>query len=105
MYGDIAVYRDPKGEYIYILGNPPNSESSFPASSYVYQARVSAADAFDLSKYEYWWGREQGWKSDILSTFTSETAVMWGVEITYNKHFETYIYVHAGKPYNTLSKA
>ncbi|KAF7554430.1 hypothetical protein G7Z17_g2882 [Cylindrodendrum hubeiense] len=98
-YGDIAAYWDPKSKYIYILGNPPSSESGFPASSYVYQARVPAADAFDLSKYEYWWGRQQGWKSDVLSTFTSETAIMWGVgqgQITYNKHFKKYIYVHLG---------
>lgn len=59
-------------------------------------ARVPAADAFDLDKYEYWWGREQGWKSEPLTEFNCETAVMWGAgqgQIVYNKHFETYFYV------------
>lgn len=100
-YGDVAAYRDVHSDYIHVLGNPPNSVSGFPDGSYVYQARVKAADAFDLGKYEYWWGLEQGWKTDVLTTFSSETAVMWGVgqgQIVYNTHFKTYIYVHLGKP-------
>ncbi|KAH7022101.1 hypothetical protein EDB80DRAFT_805724 [Ilyonectria destructans] len=43
---DVAAHRDPKSEYIYILGNR-NSESGFSANSYVYQASVSADDAFN----------------------------------------------------------
>lgn len=96
-YGDIAAYKDIHSDFIYLLGNPPNSESEWPAKLYVYMARVRAEDAFDLTKYEYWWGREQGWKSDVLTTFDCETAVMWGVgqgQIVYNNHFKTYIYVH-----------
>ena len=87
-----------------MLGNPPNSEGGFPAGSYIYQARVHAADAFDLSKYEYWWGRQQGWKSDVLSEFTPETAVMWGAgqgQIVYSEYFSCYIYVHLGECYQT----
>ena len=94
-YGDVAAYQDEKSSYIYILGNPPNGESD----SYVYQARVNAADAFDMTQYEYWWGRDQGWKSDVLTTFNSETAVMWGVgqgQMMWNDHFQTYLYVHMG---------
>lgn len=99
-YGDVAAFRDPNSEYIHIWGNPPNSESAFPQNGYVYQARVRAADAFDLGKYEYWWGRGQGWKSDVLTTFTPETAVMWGVgqgQVVYSKYFSCYVYVHIGK--------
>ena len=99
-YGDVAAYRDINSDYIYILGNPPNSQSGFPDSSYVYQARVSAADAFDESQYMYWWGRSEGWKADVLTTFTSDTAVMWGVgqgQMVWSAHFSTYLYVHMGK--------
>ena len=61
-YGDVAAYRDVNSDWIYVLGNPPNQVSAqgFPACWYIYQARVRAADAFDLSQYEYWWGREPG---------------------------------------------
>lgn len=96
-YGDIAAYRDVKSDYIYLLGNPPNSETEFPANLYIYMARVRASDAFNLDAYQYWWGRQAGWKSEILTTFNSETAVMWGAgqgQIVYNEYFETYIYVH-----------
>ncbi|KAM5349678.1 hypothetical protein ACJ41O_006183 [Fusarium nematophilum] len=96
-YGDVAAYRDVHSEFIYIFGNPPNSESEWPAKLYVYMARVRAEDAFDLDKYEYWWGREEGWKNEVLNVFNCETAVMWGVgqgQIVYNQYFQTYIYVH-----------
>ncbi|KAH8158935.1 hypothetical protein CIB48_g9304 [Xylaria polymorpha] len=59
-------------------GGAPTSITDFTGSQYVYMTRVNAADAFDLSKYEYWWGRGQGWKSDVLNTFTADTAVFWG---------------------------
>lgn len=105
-YGDVAAYRDEKSEWIYILGNPPNHIKDFPASIYVYQARVRAADAFDLSRYEYWWGREQGWQKEVLDRFDAETAVMWGVgqgQIVYSEYFGKYIYVHLSKhsPFST----
>ncbi|KAL3584631.1 hypothetical protein FPOAC2_14411 [Fusarium poae] len=96
-YGDVAAYRDVSSEYIYILGNPPNNIAEFPDNKYVYMARVRACDAFDLDMYEYWCGREQGWKSEPLTECNCETAVMWGVgqgQIVYNKYFETYFYVH-----------
>jgi hypothetical protein len=99
-YGDVAAYRDEKSEWIYILGNPPNHIKSFPAGMYVYQARVRATDAFDLDQYEYWWGREQGWKKVRLDRFDAETAVMWGVgqgQIVYSEYFGQYIYVHLSK--------
>ncbi|KAF4975767.1 hypothetical protein FZEAL_7483 [Fusarium zealandicum] len=96
-YGDIAAYRDVNSDFIYVLGRPPNSICEWPSNQYVYQARVRATDAFDLSKYEYWWGRDQGWKEEMLTDFNCETAIMWGVgqgQIVYNEHFGAYIYVY-----------
>ncbi|KAI5456902.1 hypothetical protein BGZ63DRAFT_365760 [Mariannaea sp. PMI_226] len=104
-YGDIAAYRDVHSDYIYILGNPPNSESGFISRSYVYQARVKATEAFNLEQYSYWWGRKQGWKPEPLTEFTPETAVMWGVgqgQIVYNRYLKTYIYVHLDIGGNTV---
>ncbi|KAL3963177.1 hypothetical protein ACCO45_000181, partial [Purpureocillium lilacinum] len=95
-YGDIAAYRDVNSDYIYALGHPPKQfDGKFIESQYVYQARVKANQAFDLKKYEYWWGRQQGWKRDRLTSFTPETAVMWGVgqgQIVYSNYFQD-IYV------------
>ncbi|GJN78474.1 hypothetical protein PLIIFM63780_001968 [Purpureocillium lilacinum] len=97
-YGDIAAYRDVNSDYIYALGHPPKQfDGKFIESQYVYQARVKANQAFDLNEYEYWWGRQQGWKRDRLTSFTPETAVMWGVgqgQIVYSNYFKTYLYVH-----------
>ncbi|KAI1073788.1 hypothetical protein F5B20DRAFT_586892 [Whalleya microplaca] len=98
-YGDTAAFRDPHSEYIYIWGGPPTYITDWLNSSYVYQARVKAADAYDLSKYEYWWGRSQGWKSTLLTEFTPETAVMWGTgqgQLVWNDFFKCYIFVHLG---------
>lgn len=98
-WGDISAYRDERSEYIYVLGHPPQGRQ-WPESEYVYQARVKAHDAFDLSKYEYWWGRQQGWKNQLLNTFNPETAVMWGVgqgSMVYSNLYNCYIYVHLGK--------
>lgn len=108
-FGDVAAYRDVNSEYIYIFGNPPNHIQDFPAKLYVYMARVPAVDAFDLEKYEYWWGREQGWKREVLTEYNCETAVMWGVgqgQIVYNEHFGAYIYVHLdlGKFYTSSER-
>lgn len=104
-YGDVAAYRDVNSEWIYILGNPPNGvmAAGFPACLYIYQARVRAADAFDRDAYEYWWGREEGWKPDVLDRFDTETAVMWGAgqgQIVYSEHFGQYMYVHMSKFYS-----
>lgn len=96
-YGDVATYKDVHSDYIYLFGNPPNTEKEWPAKFYVYMARVRAADAFDLDRYEYWWGREQGWKTEVLTRCDCETAVMWGVgqgQIVWNDYYKTYIYVH-----------
>ncbi|KAL4969930.1 uncharacterized protein BDV14DRAFT_195468 [Aspergillus stella-maris] len=97
-YGDIAAYRDKKSEYIYAWGGPPNTQTEYAASQYVYQVRVKADDAFDLSKYEYWWGREQGWKQgQPLTEFTSDTAVMWSVgqgQVVYSEYYQVYLFVH-----------
>ncbi|KAF4122058.1 hypothetical protein GMORB2_7651 [Geosmithia morbida] len=100
-YGDVAAYRDERSDYIYILGNPPNSITDWPDTSYIYQARVRARDAFDLDKYEYWWGRSRGWKGDVLTKFDPTTAVMWGCgqgQMVWSRYFEQYIYVHMNGP-------
>ncbi|KAI0449360.1 hypothetical protein F5B21DRAFT_50732 [Xylaria acuta] len=96
-YGDVAALRDPKSDYIYAWGGPPTSVTDYAGSQYVYMARVNAADAFDLSKYEYWWGRGQGWKPDVLTTFTSDTAVFWGTgqgQVVWSDFYQAYIFVH-----------
>lgn len=97
-YGDVAAYRDVGSDYIYVLGHPPKRfDGHFPAGQYVYQARVRARDAFDLAAYEYWWGRQTGWKPEPLAVFTPATAVMWGVgqgQLVYSAHFQAYLYVH-----------
>lgn len=97
-YGDVAAFKDPKSDYIYAWGGAPTSVSDSIANQYVYQTRVHASDAFDLNKYEYWWGRERGWKvGEPLTEFTSETAVMWGVgqgQTVYSPYYKTYMYVH-----------
>lgn len=99
-YGDIAAYRDVKSEYIYIWGHPPKSVTEWPSTEYVYQARVKASEAFELDKYEYWWGRAKGWQKEVLSKHNPEMAVMWGVgqgQIVYSEWFKCYIYVHMSK--------
>jgi hypothetical protein len=99
-YGDVAAYRDPNSDYIYAIGGVPNSVTSWPDNQYVYQVRVIASQAYDLSAYEYCWGRQAGWSSTPLSTFNSTTAVMWGVgqgQIVWSNHFDCYIFVHLGK--------
>ncbi|KXH42985.1 hypothetical protein CSIM01_01739 [Colletotrichum simmondsii] len=98
-YGDIAAFRDPCSEYIYAWGGPPTTITDWGQSSYVYLARVNASQAFNVSNYEYYWGRQQGWKSDVLTTFNSETATVWGTgqgQIVWNEHFKCYIFVHLG---------
>ncbi|KAI0813569.1 hypothetical protein GGR55DRAFT_676501 [Xylaria sp. FL0064] len=96
-YGDVAAFRDPESNYIYIWGGAPTSITDYTDSQYVYLARVNAADAFDLTKYEYFWGRSQGWKSDVLTTFSSDTAVFWGTgqgQIVWSDFYQCYIFVH-----------
>ncbi|KAF4809794.1 hypothetical protein CGCTS75_v014710 [Colletotrichum tropicale] len=98
-YGDIMAFRDPRSEYIYAWGGPPTTKTGWVDGSYVYMVRVKASDAFDLTKYQYWWGRQQGWKSDRLTTFTSETAVLWGTgqgQVVWNQFYQCYIMVHLG---------
>ncbi|KAH6609930.1 conserved secreted [Trichoderma cornu-damae] len=107
-YGDIAAYRDVKGEYIYIWGHPPKTATEWPATEYVYLARVRAAEAFDLGEYEYWWGRDKGWRAELLSEHNPETAVMWGVgqgQVVYSEWFKCYIYVHLNGPNVALRTA
>ncbi|GKT52338.1 uncharacterized protein ColSpa_12519 [Colletotrichum spaethianum] len=100
-YGDIAAFRDPRSEYIYAWGGPPTtiSRSDWLQSSYVYMVRVKASEAFDLSKYEYWWGRQRGWSTERLTTFTAETAAVWGTgqgQVVWNEFYQCYIFVHLG---------
>lgn len=98
-YGDVAAYRDIHSDYIYALGGAPNPVTSWPENQYVYQIRVKASEAFDLSAYEYWWGRGTGWKRQPLTSFDSTTAVLWGIgqgQIVWSKYFDCYIFVHLG---------
>lgn len=95
-YGDVTAYRDVNSDYIYLLGGAPNQATDSSLNN-IYQARVLAADAFDLTKYEYWWGTSTGWKSDALTRFDATTAVMYSVgqgQMVYNEHFKLYIFVH-----------
>ncbi|KAL7785872.1 hypothetical protein V8C37DRAFT_311453 [Trichoderma ceciliae] len=107
-YGDIAAYRDVHNEYIYLWGHPPKTVTEWPATEYVYQARVKAVEAFDLDKYEYWWGREKRWRAEVLSEHSSETAVMWGIgqgQAVFSEWFKCYIYVHLDGPKVVLKAA
>jgi hypothetical protein len=99
-YGDIAAYRDDRSDYIYLLGGAPNSAKDYQDQGYVYQARVPFRDAFNLSKYEYWYGRQAGWSSTLLKQFDAETAVMWNVgqgQIVWSDYLQGYVFVHTSK--------
>ncbi|KOS22104.1 hypothetical protein ESCO_001905 [Escovopsis weberi] len=107
-YGDVAVYRDVHSDFIYIWGSPPKHVTAWPQNMYVYQARVRASDAFELEKYEYWWGRERGWRREVLAEHNSDTAVMWGVgqgQVVYSNYFGCYLYVHLNGPSVALRTA
>lgn len=98
-YGDRCAYRDERSEYIYIWGGPPTHIRDWLNSSYTYLARVKAGDAFDLSRYEYYWGRQQGWKNEVLTEFTTETAALWGTgqgQVFWSSYYERYVLVHLG---------
>lgn len=98
-YGDVCAYRDERSEYIYIWGGPPTYITDWLNSSYTYLARVKAEDAFDLDKYEHYWGRQQGWKAEVLDQFTPETAVLWGTgqgQVFWSPYYERYVLVHLG---------
>ncbi|OBR06947.1 secreted protein [Colletotrichum higginsianum IMI 349063] len=100
-YGDIAAFRDPRSDYIYAWGGPPTTvaSSDWVQSSYVYMVRVKAHEAFDLSRYEYWWGRQRGWRTERLTVFTAETAALWGIgqgQVVWNEFYSCYIFVHLG---------
>jgi len=100
-YGDTAAYRDVNSNYIYAWGFPPSSiPTKQIGSQYVYMVRVNAADAYDLSKYQYWHGRAAGWSSTRLTTFNAETAVMRAVgqgQVIYSNFYNCYIFVHLGE--------
>lgn len=99
-YGDTAAFLDEYSNYIYAWGCPPTSIAEMVSSQYVYMVRVKAADAYDLSKYQYWHGRAIGWSSTRLTTFNAETAVMWGVgqgQVIYSNFYNCYIFVHLGE--------
>ncbi|KAI0827819.1 hypothetical protein F5Y06DRAFT_308477 [Hypoxylon sp. FL0890] len=98
-YGDVAAFRDPRSDYIYAWGGAPTSITDNTGSQYVYLLRVKAADAYDLSKYEYWWGTAGGgWKQgQPLTQFGAQNAVMWFVgqgQFVWSEFFQCYIYVH-----------
>ncbi|KAK8084197.1 hypothetical protein PG997_005468 [Apiospora hydei] len=94
-YGDIAAFRDPRSDYVYAWGGAPMNITDWVQGAYVYQCRVKAADAFDITRYEYWWGRQMGWKSEPPATFTAETAVMWMSgqgQVVWNQHLGCYVF-------------
>jgi hypothetical protein len=96
-YGDLLAYRDPFSEYIYAIGGAPTGHTDFITSQYAYMVRVKRTEAFDLSKYEYWWGRQRGWSPNPLTTFSAETAVFWGTgqgQIVWSAYYNCYIFVH-----------
>ncbi|KAK0628785.1 hypothetical protein B0T17DRAFT_505415 [Bombardia bombarda] len=98
-YGDICAYRDEKSGFIYIWGGPPIYVTDWLNSSYVYLARVKAADAFELSRYQYYWGPRQGWRPQVLTLFTPEAAAMWGTgqgQVVWNAYYGCYVFVHLG---------
>lgn len=96
-YGDVAAYKDDNSDYIYAWGGPPTTVTDENSSQYVYQVRVHAEGAFDLSQYEYWGGRHAGWSSTPPSTYDETTAVMWGVgqgTAYWSPFYKAYFYVH-----------
>ncbi|KAK8878712.1 hypothetical protein PGQ11_000006 [Apiospora arundinis] len=116
-YGDVAVFRDPWSKHVYAWGGAPLHKTSWVDSGYVYQCRVKATEVFEISRYrwkatqavffkmlissryEYWWGREMGWKSEPLTVFTAETAVMWMSgqgQVVWNAFLSCYIFVRLG---------
>ncbi|KAK4466810.1 hypothetical protein QBC42DRAFT_342690 [Cladorrhinum samala] len=112
-YGDVCAYRDEWSDYIYVWGGPPNyyvkdseDDGWGDAAGYgSYLARVRARSAFELDEYEYYWGREKGWRREVLTTFTPETAALWGTgqgQVAWNEHYGCYIFVHVGIFGNTV---
>ncbi|KAK8121550.1 hypothetical protein PG999_005670 [Apiospora kogelbergensis] len=98
-YGDVAAFRDPRSEYVYAWGGAPMDIKNWINSGYIYQCRVKAAEVFELSRYEYWWGRQKGWKSEPLTTFTAETAVLWMSgqgQVVWNEYLKCYVFVRLG---------
>ncbi|KAK8045657.1 hypothetical protein PG993_005681 [Apiospora rasikravindrae] len=104
-YGDIAAFRDTHSDYVYAWGGAPMNITDWVQAAYVYQCRVKAADAFDIARYEYWWGRQMGWKSEPLTTFTAETAVMWMSgqgQVVWNQYLGCYVFVRLGPMSNEV---
>ncbi|KAK3988024.1 hypothetical protein QBC44DRAFT_371527 [Cladorrhinum sp. PSN332] len=96
-YGDVCAYRDEWSHHIYIWGGPPTYVKDWGDMAYSYLARVKAKDAFDPTGYEYWWGRQRGWKKEVLTSFTPETAALWGTgqgQVLWSKWFGCYVMVH-----------
>ncbi|KAI1648923.1 uncharacterized protein F4817DRAFT_314216 [Daldinia loculata] len=69
-----------------------------PTIRYVCLLRVKAADAYDLDRYEYWWGPNSGWKTGkLLTEFGARTAVAWLIgqgQIVWSEFYECYIFAH-----------
>ncbi|KAK4170994.1 hypothetical protein QBC36DRAFT_295779 [Triangularia setosa] len=98
-YGDQIAYRDENSDYIYIWGGPPNYISDWSTINYHYLARVKARNAFNLGAYEYYWGRQKGWRKQVLDRFDTETAVMWGSgqgQVHWSEYWGCYLLVHLG---------
>lgn len=96
-YGDVCAYRDEWSSYIYMWGGPPNYVKDWGDTGYSYLARVRAGRAFELDEYEYYWGKQKGWRREILTTFTPETAGLWGTgqgQVAWNEHYGCYVFVH-----------
>jgi len=99
-YGDVAAYRDRLSNFIYAWGGSPSSMTSFVEGGYNYLTRVNAPDAFDLSKYEYYYGPSQGWLKTPHNQFGADVATFWNVgqgQMVYNKFYKCYIFIHLGR--------
>ncbi|KAK4643712.1 hypothetical protein QC761_405800 [Podospora bellae-mahoneyi] len=98
-YGDQIAYRDENSEYIYIWGGPPDYITDWSTINYHYLARVKAKKAFDLGAYEYYWGKQKGWRKQVLDRFDTETSVMWGSgqgQVHWSEYWGCYLLVHLG---------
>ena len=100
-YGDVAAFRDPNSNYIYAWGGAPTIVAGIADPDYVYQIRVNAADAYSLSKYEYWHGWADGWKQgQAPATFNAENAVFYKTgqgQVVWSTYYSCYIFVHLSR--------
>jgi hypothetical protein len=63
-WGDVGVTYDPIDQNAYVFGHGPSTAS---LSNYTYLARVPAAQATDVTKYQYWDQSTKSWTTQRLS--------------------------------------